>query len=141
MPPTSVATRIVLLAMVRLSLGVQLVEKQADGARQFQRLGRLDPLAGVEARLVQAVDRAEHLAADDDRHVDDGLAAERLDQLVVGENRRDAVDVVGDEGPLLDDDLTRPVGLVGGLGSGDRIGIRHVGIDPLEHAVGAVMRS
>ena len=123
MPPTSVATRIVLFAITGLLIAFSRVEQQADGAGQFQRLGRLDLVSGVEAGLMQAVDGADHLAADDDRHVDDELAAERPDQLMVGEDSGDALDVVGDEGLLALDDLPRPVGDVGGLRAGDRIGL------------------
>ena len=88
---------------------------------------------------MQAVDGAQHLAAHDDRHVDDGFAAERADQFMVVEDRADTLDVIGDEGLLVLDDLPRPVGEVGGLGAGDRIGLGHVRIDAARHALLAVM--
>ncbi len=88
------------------------------------------PGQGVVARRVEEIDRPEHPVGDHDRDVEGGPAAERLDQLPVGEDLGDVLDRVGDERPTLDHDEVVPGPGALRLAARDRIGFRVARVNP-----------
>ena len=71
----------------------------------------------VVVRVCQHVDGGHQFALHMHRQIEDRPAAERRDQLVVGKHRRDVLNRVGNEAPLLAVDDVEPGVVVNGLGA------------------------
>ena len=94
-PPTSVATRMVRRSLVEhgQSCFVGCGRGEEGDGREGKKLGRRGHARRrVIALLVEEIERADHPIGDDHRQVQRRLAAERADQLVVGEDDGDLLD-------------------------------------------------